>query len=482
MGNDLKRKAVSSLVWRFMERCGAQGVSFVVSIVLARLLAPEVYGLIALVTVFTAILQVFVDSGMANALIQKKDADDLDFSSVFFFNLVMCIALYLLLFFCAPLIASFYHNPELTPVIRVLGVTLLIAGVKNVQQAYVSRTLQFKRFFFATLGGTIGAAVIGIAMAYLGFGIWALVAQNLFNAAADTVILWLTVRWRPRLRFSFARLKGLLNYGWKLLVSALLHSVYTNLRSLIIGKLYTPADLAYYEKGQSFPTLIVSNINTSIDSVLLPTMSGMQDNRETVKVITRRSIVTSSYLMWPMMVGLAAVAKPLVLLLFTEKWLTAVPFLQITCFALGLEPLQTANLNAIKAVGRSDIFLKLEIVKKAISIAILLLSMRFGVVAIAVSGLAYSVIATMFNAAPNRKLLDYSYFEQVKDILPSFALALLMGAVVYPISLISMPAILVLCMQVLVGAAVYVAMSAILKLEPFYYILNTIKQLKRRSR
>ena len=482
MGNDLKRKAVSSLVWRFMERCGAQGVSFVVSIVLARLLAPEVYGLIALVTVFTAILQVFVDSGMANALIQKKDADDLDFSSVFFFNLVMCIALYLLLFFCAPLIASFYHNPELTPVIRVLGVTLLIAGVKNVQQAYVSRTLQFKRFFFATLGGTIGAAVIGIAMAYLGFGIWALVAQNLFNAAADTVILWLTVRWRPRLRFSFARLKGLLNYGWKLLVSALLHSVYTNLRSLIIGKLYTPADLAYYEKGQSFPTLIVSNINTSIDSVLLPTMSGVQDNRETVKVITRRSIVTSSYLMWPMMVGLAAVAKPLVLLLFTEKWLTAVPFLQITCFALGLEPLQTANLNAIKAVGRSDIFLKLEIVKKAISIAILLLSMRFGVVAIAVSGLAYSVIATMFNAAPNRKLLDYSYFEQVKDILPSFALALLMGAVVYPISLISMPAILVLCMQVLVGAAVYVAMSAILKLEPFYYILNTIKQLKRRSR
>lgn len=482
MGNDLKRKAVSSLVWRFMERCGAQGVSFVVSIVLARLLAPEVYGLIALVTVFTAILQVFVDSGMANALIQKKDADDLDFSSVFFFNLVMCIALYLLLFFCAPLIASFYHNPELTPVIRVLGVTLLIAGVKNVQQAYVSRTLQFKRFFFATLGGTIGAAVIGITMAYLGFGIWALVAQNLFNAAADTVILWLTVRWRPRLRFSFARLKGLLNYGWKLLVSALLHSVYTNLRSLIIGKLYTPADLAYYEKGQSFPTLIVSNINTSIDSVLLPTMSGMQDNRETVKVITRRSIVTSSYLMWPMMVGLAAVAKPLVLLLFTEKWLTAVPFLQITCFALGLEPLQTANLNAIKAVGRSDIFLKLEIVKKTISIAILLLSMRFGVVAIAVSGLAYSVIATMFNAAPNRKLLDYSYFEQVKDILPSFALALLMGAVVYPISLISMPAILVLCMQVLVGAAVYVAMSAILKLEPFYYILNTIKQLKRRSR
>lgn len=481
MENELKKKAVSSLLWRFLERCGAQGVTFLVSIVLARLLAPEIYGLIALVTVFTTILQVFVDSGMGNALIQKKDADDLDFSSVFFFNLVMCIALYLLLFFCAPLIATFYHNPELTLVIRVLGITLLIAGVKNVQQAYVSRTLQFKKFFFATLGGTIGAAVIGIAMAYMGFGVWALVAQSLFNAATDTVILWFTVRWRPRLQFSFARLKELLRYGWKLLVSALLHTFYTNLRTLIIGKLYTTADLAYYEKGQSFPTLIVSNINSSIDSVLLPTMSGVQDNRETVKAITRRSIVTSSFLMWPMMIGLAVVAKPLVLLILTEKWLMAVPYLQITCFALGLEPLQTANLNAIKALGRSDIFLKLEIVKKTISIGILLLSMRFGVVAIAVSSLAYSVIATMFNAAPNRKLLGYSYFEQVKDILPYFSLALLMGAVVYLIALIPMSTILTLLVQVVVGAVIYVGLSSILKLEPFYYILNIIRQFNRKG-
>lgn len=385
MENELKKKTVSSLLWRFLERCGAQEVTFLVTIVLAGLLAPEVYGLMALVTVFTAILQVFVDSGMGNALIQKKDADDLDFSSVFFFNLVMCIALYILLFFCSPLIATFYHNPELTSVIRVLGITLLISGVKNVQQAYVSRKLQFKRFFFATLGGTIGAALIGITLAYMGFGIWALVSQNLFNTMIDTVILWFTVRWRPKLLFSFERLKGLLRYGWKLLVSSLLHTFYLNLRTLIIGKLYMPADLAYYEKGQSFPTLIVSNINASIDSVLLPTMSGVQDSRESVKAITRRAIVTSSYLMWPMMVGLAVVAKPLVVLLLTEKWLEAVPFLQISCFALGLEPLQTANLNAIKAMGISDIYLKLEIIKKSISILILLLSMHFGVKAIAVS-------------------------------------------------------------------------------------------------
>ena len=250
---------------------------------------------------------------------------------------------------------------------------------------------------------------------------------------------------------------------------------------MVIGKLYTPTNLAYYEKGQSFPTLIVSNINASIDSVLLPTMSGVQDSRESVKAITRRAILTSSYLMWPMMVGLAVVAKPLVVLLLTEKWLSAVPFLQITCFALGLEPLQTANLNAIKAVGRSDIFLKLEILKKTISIAILLLSMRFGIKAIAVSGLAYSVIATMFNAAPNRKLLGYSYFEQVKDILPPFVLSLLMGIVVYPIALIPMPMILTLLAQVVAGAVFYVGMSANLNLESFYYILKTIRQFKRKD-
>ena len=482
MASDLKKKAISSLIWRFLERCGAQGVSFIVSIVLARLLEPEVYGTIALISVFTAILQVFVDSGMANALIQKKDADELDFSSVFFFNLTMCLALYLLLFFCAPLIASFYNNAELIPVIRVLGITLLISGVKNVQQAYVSRTMQFKRFFFATLGGTIGAAVVGIAMAYIGFGVWALVAQTLFNSMTDTVILWITVKWRPRLLFSFRRLKGLLNYGWKLLVSGLLHTIYINLRSLMIGKFYTAQDLAYYEKGQSFPSFVATNINSSIDSVLLPTMSGVQDNRETVKAITRRSIVTSSYLMWPMMVGLAAVAKPLVLLLLTEKWLPAVPFLQITCFALGLEPLQTANLNAIKAMGRSDIFLKLEIVKKAIAITILFLFMRFGVLAIAVSGLVYSVIAAMFNSYPNRKLLGYSYFEQIRDILPSFLLALVMGAVIYLITLIPMPTVLILTVQILVGVIIYAGVSCVLKLEPFFYILNTIKQLKGRSK
>ena len=313
------KRVIINFLWRFAERCGAQLVTFLVSLILARLLEPEVYGTIALVTVLITILNVFIDSGMANALIQKKDADDLDFSSMFYFNIAVCCLLYLLMFLAAPLIAAFYEIPELTPVVRVLSLTLIISGLKNVQQAYVSRTMQFKRFFFATLGGTVGAAVVGILMAYRGLGIWALVAQQLFNTAVDTLVLWITVRWRPRRVFSFERLKGLLSYGWKLLVSALLDTVYNNIRQLIIGKLYTSADLAYFNRGKQFPNLFITNVNSSIDSILLPTMSREQDDKSRMKDLTRRAIKTSTYIMAPLMVGLACCAVPLIRFLLTDK-------------------------------------------------------------------------------------------------------------------------------------------------------------------
>ena len=263
-----RQNVVSNLIWRFMERCGSQLVSLVVQIVLARLLAPELFGVVAKVTIVTTILLVFVDSGMANSLIQKKDPDDLDFSSVFFFNLVFCLVLYVLLFFASPWLAVFYKDESLTAIFRVLGLSIIVAGVKNVQQAYVSKTLQFKRFFFATLGGTLFSAVLGITMAYMGYGVWALVAQQLANVTVNTAILWLTVGWRPKLMFSFKRLGGLLSYGWKLLASGLLDTVYNKLREILIAVFYTDADLAYYNRGNSLPFLLVENINSSIDSVL----------------------------------------------------------------------------------------------------------------------------------------------------------------------------------------------------------------------
>ena len=466
---------ISNFIWRFAERCGAQAVQFIVSIVLARLLMPEVYGTIALITVITTILNVFVDSGMGTALIQKKDADSVDFSTVFYFNMFVCIILYVGLFICSPWIAYFYKDATLTPVIRVLGLTIVISGVKNIQQAYVSKTMQFKRFFFSTLGGTIGAAIIGIWMAYKGFGVWALVTQQIFNAMVDTLILWITVKWRPKKEFSFERLKGLFSYGWKLLASSLLDTVYNNIRQLIIGRMYTPSDLAFYNRGKQFPDLIITNINTSIDSVLLPTMSQEQENKERVKIMTRRAIKTSTYIMAPLMMGLAFCATPVIRLILTEKWLSCVPYMQIFCITSMFYPVHTANLNAIKAMGRSDAYLKLEIIKKVIGMALLLSTMWFGVMAMAYSLLVSSVLSQIINSWPNRKLLNYGYLEQLKDILPGIILAVVMGICVYPVQWIGLSDIITLCIQVALGVIIYIIGSKIFKLESFEYILDMIK-------
>ena len=473
---------ITNFFWRFLERCGAQGVTFIVSIVLARLLDPTVYGTVALVTIFTTIMQVFVDSGMGNALIQKKDADDLDFSSVFYFNMAMCSVLYLIMFFAAPLIASFYRMPELTAIVRVLSFVVVISGVKNVQQAYVSRHLMFKRFFFSTLGGTIGAAVIGIAMAYLGFGVWALVAQMLFNAAVDTTILWITVKWRPKKMFSFQRLKSLFSYGWKLLVSSLIDTVYNDLRQLIIGKKYSSGDLAYYNQGKKFPQLIVTNINTSIDSVLLPTMSKAQDDMAAVRSMTRRAIKTSTFLMMPAMIGLAVCAEPLVRLILTEKWLPCVLFLRIFCITYAFYPIHTANLNAIKAMGRSDLFLKLEIIKKTVGIIAILITMWISVQAMAYSFLVTTILNQIINSWPNKKLLNYSYLEQIKDMLPQILLSLGMGAAIYAVSFLHLSASLTLLIQIPLGVLVYWSGSKIFHVESYTYIIEMVKNFKKRKK
>ena len=455
---------------------GSQGVSFIVSVVLARLLAPEAYGTIALITVFTTLLQVFVNSGMGTALVQKKDADDLDFSTVFYFNVVMCLVLYGLLFLAAPLIAAFYELPELTLLVRVLGLTLVISGVNNIQNSYVSKTMQFKRFFFATLGGTLFSAIVGIVMAYAGYGVWALIAQTLTNNAANTVILWITVKWRPKWMFSWMRLKGLFSYGWKLLVSALLDTGYRDLRQLIIGKVYTTGDLAYYNKGKQLPGLLVTNINTSIDSVLLPTLSAEQDDRERVKAMTRRAIKTSTYIMMPMMMGLAVCAEPLIRLLLTEKWLPCVLYLRIFCFSDAFYPIHTANLNAIKAMGRSDLFLKLEVAKKAIGLTVLFATMFISVEAIAYSLLLTALTSQIINSWPNKKLLNYSYIDQVKDMLPQIVLSCVMGAAVYAVSFLNVGDVVTLLIQVPLGILIYIVGSKLFRLEIYQYLWNIIKQ------
>lgn len=466
---------LSNLIWRFAERCGAQFVTFIVSIVLARILSPEDYGIIALVTVFTAILQVFVDSGLGTALIQKKDADNLDFSSVFYFNVVVCIVLYVGMFVTAPLIAKFYNDLTLTLIIRVISLTIIISGVKGIQQSYVSKNMLFKKFFYSTLGGTIFSAFLGIGLAYTGFGVWAIVIQQLSNTAMDTLILWITVKWRPKKMFSWKRLKCLLSFGWKMLASALLDTFYNNIRSLIIGKMYSSSNLAFYNQGDKLPAVVVNNINTSIDSVLLPTLAEEQDDRERVKNMTRRAIKVSTYIMAPLMMGLAFCATSIVELILTEKWLPCVPFLQIFCITYMFYPVHTANLNAIKAMGRSDLFLKLEIAKKIVGMILLLSTMWFGVMAMAYSLLVSMITSMIINSWPNRELLKYSFKEQMIDIFPSIALAVAMGVVVSFVDKLGFSSALTLLIQVPTGAIIYLIGSKLLNLDSFEYLLEIIK-------
>ena len=471
-----------NFLWRFAERCGAQMVTFVVSIVLARILAPEDYGTIALITVFTNIMQVFVDSGLGTALIQKKDADDLDFSSVFYFNFVVCLVLYGVMFVAAPLIAAFYNDATLTPLVRVISLTIVISGVKGIQQSYVSRNMLFKRFFFATLGGTIFSAFLGIGLAYAGFGVWAIVVQQLSNATIDTLILWLTVKWRPKKMFSWQRLKGLLTFGWKLLASALLDTVYNNLRSLVIGKMYSSADLAYYNQADKFPNVVVNNINSSIDSVLLPTMASAQDDPVQVKAMTRRAIKTSTYIMAPLMMGLAFCAEPVIKLVLTDKWLSCVPFMQIFCITYMFYPIHTANLNAIKAMGRSDLFLKLEIIKKILAIGPIALGVFGGIECMLWGSVLNSFVAYFLNSYYSADLINYPTVKQIKDILPTFCVSIAVAAAMWGLSFFRLSVYLLLPLQLLLGVSLAYLVYERTALPEYLELRQvTLSLLKRKS-
>lgn len=475
-----KQTIISSLFWKFFERCGTQLVQFILTIVLARVLAPNDFGLVALVMVFITIANVFVQSGLNTALIQKKDSDDLDFSSVFIASLGIATILYALLFFFAPFIAEFYSNDALIPVIRVLSLTLFLGAINSVQIAYISRNMMFKKLFYRSLGAIIPSGILGIAFAMVGFGVWALVIQQLSNVFLAIVIMWFTVPWRPKLAFSFARLKQLFSFGWKLLCSSLLDTGYHNLIGLIIGKVFSPSDLAYFNRGEHFPSFLVNNINSSIQSVMLPSLSAHQDDRVQMKRLMRRAIKTSSFVIIPLMVGLAALAKTVVLLLLGEKWLPCVPFVQIYCFIYMFYPIHTSNLSAINAMGRSDIFLKLEVIKKCVGITFLLGGLFYfnSPLGIAYGACVSTTLCAFLNAYPNKKLMKYGYFEQIKDIIPSFFIAVPMGLGIYALELLHLPTLFSLCLQILSGILFYFSLAKLFKLESFDYLIKTVKEFR----
>lgn len=475
MAQSEKSQVIQGAFWKFAERIAAQLVSLVVSIILARLLSPSEYGTISLVMVFITIANVFVNSGFGQALIQKKDADSLDFSSVFYFSLLITGIIYVALFFLAIPIADFYDMPILIPVLRVLAISVPIMGINSVQQAYVARKMQFRLFFYATFIGTLISAVVGIVCAYSGFGVWALVAQSLTNNVIDTIVLQLTIKWKLTLEFSFIRVKRLLDYGWKLLMQSLVLQIYSSLRSLLIGKFYTTEDLSFYTKGNQFPELISSNIDTGINTALFPVMSKAQDSIERVKNMARKTTNFTSYVMSPILIGFMAIADPFISLLLTDKWLPCVPYLRISCIILLFRAPQTAILQAIKAVGRSDVVLKVDVPIRVFAIVILVISLRHSVIVFALSEIIVTIFGTMLYVAASKKIINYSGLEVARDFLVNIILAAIMGIVVWSIQIITpVHGVLLMLIQIIVGAFVYIMFSIATKSKSFFDIKNMI--------
>lgn len=475
--NNLKASVMSNLIWKLMERGGTQGIQFIIQIVLARILLPEDYGVVAILAIFISLANVFVQGGLNMALIQKKDSDEKDFSSVFYLTLGIATFLYFVLFSISPFIAKFYQNPILKDSLRVLSVILFFGAFNSIQIALVSKKMQFKKLFFSSLTGILLSGVIGIFLAYLGFGVWALVFQQLINQFTIVIILWLTVKWRPTLYFSIYRVKELFSFGWKILVSSAIYNLYNDLRTLIIGKVYNPAVLGYYNRGMQFPQFIVNNIDGSIQSVMFPAFSAYQDDRLKLKNMVRRSISTSSFIILPLMVGLIVIAEPMVKIILTEKWLHSVPFIQIFSISFAFWPMQTANQQAMNAIGRSDISLKTNIIKRLIELIILGITVFQGVIAIAIGGVIASIIGVVVSSFPNKKLIDYGFREQLLDIIPSAVLSITMGIVVMLIKFLHIPTVGILLIQIMLGAIFYFSAAKLFKIESFDYLISTIKLL-----
>lgn len=480
---DLKKSALLGAFWKFAERIGAQLVSLVVSVVLARLLTPDDYSVVGITTVFFSFCNVFITGGFNSALIRKKDADDTDYSSVFHISVWIAVAMYVGLFFAAPAIAQLYKKPILIPAFRVMGITLVINAIKSVVCAYISNKLQFRKFFFATLGGTLISAVVGVWMALKGFGPWALIAQNMTNSLIDTLILFATTKLRILLVVSWKRLKELFNYGWKIFVASVITVIYEESNAFIIGLKFTTTDLSFYTKGRSYPAMLNTAINGTLSAVLFPVMSKVQDDADAVLNYTRRFIRVASFLIFPIMIGFMAVSDNFIRLLLTEKWMPAAPYIKIFCISYMFNLIQQGNLQTIRAIGRSDIILKLEIIKKSlyllVTIGALILSRTPE--ALAATALINTLIATITNSAPNKKLIGYGFKQQLCDILPSLVASVVMGGTVCAIGYISLPIWLTLIVQIISGMAVYVVINVIIKNPDLVYMWKTLKGCFRKN-
>ena len=476
MNKKNKSEISTSLFWKILENGGSQGVQFVVSVLLARLLSPAEYGIVAIVLIFTTIANVLVQNGFSSALIQKQNADDLDFSSVLIFNVFLSILIYILLFFISPIIAEIYNRPELINILRVMGIIIIPGSIISVQNSYVARNMKFKMLFIATFLASIISGGISVFMAINGMKVWALAFQQIVYYFALLIILGIGIKYLPKLSFSMERLKTMFAFGSKLLIASLIDTIFTNIHGLIIGKAYSEEMLGAFNRGEQFPKLVVTNLSSAIQSVLLPVMSKKQDSKTEIKKILQSSIKLSTFVVAPMMCGLAAVSDNLILLLLGEKWSFSIPFLQMMCFSYVFWPIHISNLQALNAMGRSDIFLKLEIIKKLLGVAILVIGIRYNVF-IFVGLKAFSdLICAFINAYPNVKLLDYKLREQSIDALKNFIPAGCMGVIIYIAGKYIGIGVFSLLVQIVLGVIIYIALAVIMKNENFKMIVSKVRK------
>lgn len=471
---DSNKKIVSGFAWKLGERLCSQGVSFLISLILARLLSPDDYGIISLVLVFIGLAEVFVTSGFSTALIQKKDADETDFSTMFYCSLLCSIGIYLLVFIAAPIISGFYKINILSKVLRVFAIRIPLSVYFSIQNAFISRHMMFKYSFFSSVISALVSGALGVFMAFSGYGVWALTVQYLSNTVVNTIVLSVVIPWRPKLLFSFHAAKRLMNYGWKVLAADFSGTFFNQLRSLIIGRVYTAADLAFYTKGQQLPELISTNLSSSVMTVLFPAISNYNGDGEKIKDMTKRAIQTMSYIIFPMMVGLAVVAPSLVIVLFSDKWIDSVFFMQILCIAYAVDLMSATSLQTIKAIGRSDVLLKLEFIKKPIYFLLLIFGISINIHFVAITMVMYAFYGAIVNMLQLGKYISYGFFEQIKDICPSICLTGIMAVLVHMISLTQLNVYCMLLIQICVGIVSYILMSELCKCEIYLYLKSFI--------
>lgn len=476
----LPQKIVSGLTWTYLERLLNQGVSVLVTIILARLLLPEDYGIISIVTVFITVCDALVVGGFSDTLIQKKDADQRDFSTMFWFTLILGCILYGVVYAAAPWVEHFFNDtPMVCSTLRVMAIRLPINAVQSIQSALISKRMEYRYFFFATLLGTLISAVLGISLAYNGYGVWALVAQFLSSSIIGTMCIWFTYGWRPDWTIDRSRLKALYSKGWKMQCSSLIASLYGELESICIGRKYTTADLAYYDKGKQFPKLIMQNVQLAIGKVMLSAFSEENDNKAVMKAMARRSVKLSVFVLTPLLLGMIACAEELVSLVLTEKWMPAVPFLRMVSLYYLLQPMMVLNKQIVIASGETKLYLQMEIIKKAIGITLLFaaITMSNSVLMITVASFVTQCIGLLIQSFPLGRLIDYPLREQIGDYLPIQMNALIMFLIVLGIGFIPLGLGLKLLLKVLVGIVVYVSVSLVTKNESFLYLWGLIHRL-----